>query len=194
VVAFITQSINFPSIPTQTYGVSPFSLGATSTSGLQISYSTTSTSLVSISGNTMTVLGAGTAMIVASQAGNSNYMAATSVTNQLVISKATQTISPFAIIPTQTYATNMTMIITPPTANSSQPVSVKVLSGPATMSGNTLTLTGTGTVVLAADQSGNENYLAAPEITTSFTVAPAATPVNVNVFFMDGSTVIRKRH
>jgi len=194
VVAFITQSINFPSIPTQTYGVSPFSLGATSTSELQISYSTTSTNLVSISGNTMTVLGAGTAMIVASQAGNSNYMAATSVTNQLVISKATQTISPFAIIPTQTYATNMTMIITPPTANSSQPVSVKVLSGPATMSGNTLTLTGTGTVVLAADQSGNENYLAAPEITTSFAVAPAATPVNVNVFFMDGSTVIRKRH
>ena len=194
VVAFITQSINFPSIPTQTYGVSPFSLGATSTSGLQISYSTTSTSLISISSNTMTVLGAGTATIVASQAGNSNYMAATSVTNQLVISKATQTISPFAIIPTQTYATNMTMIITPPTANSSQPVSVKVLSGPATISGNTLTLTGTGTVVLAADQSGNANYLAAPEITTSFTVEAAATPVNVNVFFMDGSTVIRKRH
>jgi len=187
------QTITFPSIPAQIYGSGPVTLGATASSGLPVSYNSSSTN-ISLSSNVVTILGAGTAMIVASQAGNSNYMAATSVTNQLVISQATQTISPFAIIPTQTYATNMTMIIKPPTANSSQPVSVKVLSGPATMSGNTLTLTGTGTVVLAADQSGNENYLAAPQITTNFTVAPAATPVNVNVFFMDGSTVIRKRH
>ena len=67
-------------------------LGATASSGLGVSYSSASTN-VSISGTNVTVLGAGTASIVASQAGNSNYLAATPVTNTLVIGKVTAGVS-----------------------------------------------------------------------------------------------------
>jgi len=43
-----------------------------------------------------------------------------------------------------------------------------VVSGPATISGNTVTLTGVGTVELQANQAANGNYAAATT-TTSFT-------------------------
>ena len=82
------NTITFPALGSRFYtnGLT-IGLGATASSGLAISYSSTSTN-VSISGANVTVLGAGTASIVASQYGNSNYLAATSVTNSLVISNA----------------------------------------------------------------------------------------------------------
>ena len=61
-----------------------------------------------------------------------------------------------------------------PTASSGLAVVFSVKSGPATISGNTLTLTGTtGTVVIAANQYGNATYAAAAEVTTSFEVGRA---------------------
>lgn len=80
-----------------------------------------------------------------------------------------QTISDFATVPPQTLGV-APFAITPPTATSGLPVTVTVISGPATILGNTIALTGAGMVVLAADQAGNATYDAAPEVTTSFTV------------------------
>ena len=54
-----------------------------------------------------------------------------------------------------------------------------VVSGPATVSGSTLTITGVGTVVVAANQAGNTNYAAAMQVTQSIVVnviGAAATP------------------
>ena len=54
-----------------------------------------------------------------------------------------------------------------------------VVSGPATVSGSTLTITGVGTVVVAANQAGNTNYTAATQVTQSIVVnviGAAATP------------------
>jgi hypothetical protein len=59
------------------------------------------------------------------------------------------------------------------TASSGLPVSFSVLSGPATVSGATLSFTGVGTVVVAADQPGNSTYAAAPEVTHSIVVTLA---------------------
>jgi len=46
-------------------------------------------------------------------------------------------------------------------------------TGPVHLSGNTLTITGTGAVVVGAHQAGNANYAAAPEVRQTFTVTPA---------------------
>jgi hypothetical protein len=89
--------------------------------------------------------------------------------------KASQAISSFANIPGKTFG-DAAFAITPPTATSSLPVAVTVKSGPATVSGNTVTLTGSGTVVLAANQSGNVNYTAAAEVITSFSVVSPPPP------------------
>jgi len=58
---------------------------------------------------------------------------------------------------------------------SGNPVVFTVLSGPGAVSGTngaTLTITGTGTVVIAANQAGNASYTAAPQVTQSLVVDP----------------------
>ncbi|MGH9414245.1 MAG: YDG domain-containing protein, partial [Terriglobales bacterium] len=55
-------------------------------------------------------------------------------------------------------------------ASSGLPVSFAVVSGPATVSGATLTPTGSGTIVVAASQGGDQNYQAAPVVEQSVKV------------------------
>jgi hypothetical protein len=91
------------------------------------------------------------------------------------IDKLPQTIGLFSSISNKT-TNDVQFTVTAPTASSGLPVSLSVKSGPATISGNTVTITGAGTVVLAANQAGNTNYHAAAEVTTSFIVTAAAAP------------------
>lgn len=57
-------------------------------------------------------------------------------------------------------------------ASSGLPVKFVVLSGPAVISGKTnLSFTGVGVVTIAARQSGNANWNAAPQVTVTFNVA-----------------------
>ncbi len=57
------------------------------------------------------------------------------------------------------------------TASSGLPVSFEMMEGPATINGNVLTLTGeTGIVKLKATQSGDGNWLPAPDVVKSFEV------------------------
>ena len=171
-VAPAGQSINFGALGEVTCLTPPLTLQATASSGLPVSFSSDSTN-ISIAGNVMTILGAGTASITASQPGNSNWSGAAPVTNTLVIAKVNNTIEAFRSIPNQIYSNGASVTVTIPTASSLLPVTLSVLSGPATISGNTVTVTGTGTVLLAANQSGNANYKAAEQVTTSFRVASA---------------------
>ena len=91
-------------------------------------------------------------------------------TGTLVIGKASNVITAFAPIGTRTNGAPP-FAITLPTATSSLPVSVTVKSGPASILSNVVTMTGVGTVTLAANQAASANYLAAAEVTTSFSVA-----------------------
>ena len=56
------------------------------------------------------------------------------------------------------------------TASSGLPVTYDIVSGPATVTGNMLTITGGGSVVVRALQSGNPDYSAAPSVDQSFSV------------------------
>ena len=68
--------------------------------------------------------------------------------------------------------------VLPAVASSGLPVSLAIISGPALLTGNTLTLTGgVGMVSIRATQPGNGIYAAAPDVATSFRVKAA--PVNV---------------
>ena len=59
------------------------------------------------------------------------------------------------------------------TATSGLPVTYTVTSGPATVSGSTLTYTAPGTVVVTASQPGNVQYSAAPSVSITIAVAQA---------------------
>jgi hypothetical protein len=74
----VNQTISFASIPDKTFGDAPFSVTATASSGLAVSLRIVS-GPATISGNTITLTGAGTVMVVASQNGNNSYSPATPV-------------------------------------------------------------------------------------------------------------------
>ena len=86
------QTITFIPLSGQTYGVSPFALSATASSGLAVSFSIVS-GPATISGNTITVTGAGTVTVRASQAGNASFNAAPPVDRSFLVIKATPIIS-----------------------------------------------------------------------------------------------------
>jgi len=64
-------------------------------------------------------------------------------------------------------------------ASSSLPVNYAV-TGPATVAGSLLTVTGAGPVSVTASQSGNASYSAATPVVRGFTVNPAALTVTAN--------------
>lgn len=78
------QSINFPTIPDQDINTTAFTLTATASSGLPVSYSLISGPGV-LSGNQLTYTGIGTISIMALQPGDTNYLAATSVNRTLCV-------------------------------------------------------------------------------------------------------------
>ena len=82
-------------------------LDATASSGLDVTYTSSNTSAVTVLGNILTAVGEGNATITASQAGNSNYNAATDVTYTVSVSKATPTVSAWPTIAPVTYGTNL---------------------------------------------------------------------------------------
>lgn len=82
------QTISFGTLAAATYGDSPISLGARASSGLTVQYSSDNLSVATVSGNTLTIIGAGSANITASQPGNGNYLAATNVVQALTVNKA----------------------------------------------------------------------------------------------------------
>jgi cyclophilin family peptidyl-prolyl cis-trans isomerase len=148
-----------------------FRLSATSTSGLTVSFESSDTNVATVLSNVVTIKGAGVVEITAKQGGNATYSAAADVQRTVTITKSPQTIASFTTIPTQVYAPKKTVTVTKvPAATSRLPVVLSVKSGPARVVGNVVTLSGAGTVVLAANQAGNGNFNAASEVTTSFAV------------------------
>ena len=91
--------------PTELTVGSTHTLSATAPGGA-ISYAVTGDA-VTRSGNTLTAVKAGTVTITASQAGNSNYNAAASVTKTITIKKATPTVTAWPTIAPVTYGTNL---------------------------------------------------------------------------------------
>ena len=120
---------------------------------------------------TVSSLAVGTHSITARYNGDANYLASSSAAQSVVVSATAQSIT-FPAIPNHTlgdapFALNAT-------ASSGLAVSYAVVSGPATVSGSTVTLSGAGTVVVQATQSGNATYATASPVSQSFTVLAQA--------------------
>src|SRR5216117_1913766 len=82
----------------------------------------------------------------------------------------------FPVIPNKTFGVDGPFNLTA-TASSGLPVSYTVFSGPATVSGSMVTLTGAGTVSIRASQAGDNTFAPAPPVSQTFTVfAQGANP------------------
>jgi|GEM_PF-1373829 len=93
VTAKIPQTITFSPSGTivKNYGDASFNLGATSTSGLTINYTSSNSSVASVSGSAVQILGPGSTIITAAQVGDAQYLAATSETKVIEVKPKTPT-------------------------------------------------------------------------------------------------------
>lgn len=87
--AILSQTITFNPLPAKVNGDADFDPGATTTSSLAISYTSSNTSVATIVNKKIHITGVGTSEITASQAGNSIYTPATSVTQTLTVTSKT---------------------------------------------------------------------------------------------------------
>lgn len=83
--ALLTQAISFAPLPNKPLGSAPFTITATVTSGLPVTFVSQSMTVCTLSGATVTLLAVGTCVIDATQPGNSVYAAATTVTQSFSV-------------------------------------------------------------------------------------------------------------
>jgi phosphotransferase system HPr-like phosphotransfer protein len=168
---------------TYTYGSGTITLSSTGgASGNSVTYSIdgSSTATGTISGSTLTVIGVGggTLVIDANQAGNSNYTAATQVQASITVSKTSQT--PVYTGPTSVTVAGGPYTLTATSGASGNSVVFSVVSGPGTITGSTLNVTGVGTIQIALNQAGNGNYLAATQVTANIVVSQSSSSTSLS--------------
>lgn len=164
------QTITFNTPPTKVFTDAPFALGATASSALTVTYTSSNPAVATVSGEMVTIVGVGTTTITASQAGDNTYLPAANVQRTLTVNKADQTISfdplsavTFGVAPFQITATSTSNLgVTFSSSNTAV----------ATVTGNTVTVVGGGTATITASQAGNANYNPAPGVPRTLTVNP----------------------
>ena len=95
-----TQVITFGPLSDVTLGVAPFAISATASSGLAVSFASTTTSVCTVSGTTATIRATGICSITAAQAGNVSYTAAAPIIQSFAV------LGPPAFSPTGTILYN----------------------------------------------------------------------------------------
>src|SRR6185369_10885810 len=157
-----SQSITFDPLPDHVVGDPPFTVVATTSSGLTVIFSTTTTATCQVSGTTVTIVGGGTCTIDANQPGDANFGAAPQVSQSFNVVKLNQSIS-FGVLPNKITTDPASTLSA--TATSGLGVFFSTASaGVCSVSGATLTITGAGTCTVDANQPGNAAYNAAPTV------------------------------
>ncbi|MCW9018443.1 MAG: DUF5011 domain-containing protein, partial [Kangiellaceae bacterium] len=184
--ALSDQTITFPEPVDQTYGVGSINIAATATSGLSVSFISNSTSVCTVSGSSVSILSVGICSITASQSGDASYNAASNVTQSFIVSQASQAIAFNALADKNLGDAGFNL-----SATSSSGLTVSFASNTSSIcsvSGTSVSLLDVGTCSITASQSGDANYLAASDVTRSFSVQDVTAPVIV--LSGDASTTI----
>ena len=148
-----TPNITFNDL-TKTFGEADFNLSAASSSTGAFNYSSADASVASISGNTVSIMGAGSTTITVTQSADSNYNIGTA-TMTLTVNKATPTII-FNDV-TKNYGDadfnlSATSSSTGVFSYSSADASV------ASVTGNIVSIQATGTTIITVTQMATSNY------------------------------------
>ena len=172
-----TQTVSFTTAtPSSAYFGGPsYTPTATASSGLPtvLTVDAASASVCSINGDAVSFTSAGTCIVDANQAGNTNYAAAPQVQQSFTVSPASQTVSFTSTAPTNAVVGGAAYVPTA-TATSALPVTITVDALAASVcsidsSGN-VTYQAAGTCVLDANQVGDPNVLPAGQAQQSFVV------------------------
>ena len=176
------QTITFTSTPPPGVKVNDaaYTVTATASSGLTVTFSLDASSTgCSLAGSSVTFPAGGTCVIDANQAGNANYNAATQVQQTFVVAKLDQTITFTSTAPVNAKVGGPTYTVTA-TASSGLTVTFSAGSTACTVAGSTVSFVHATTCTVNADQAGNAQYNAAPQVQQSFAVAKGDQTINVS--------------
>jgi hypothetical protein len=155
----------------KTYRDIPFGLSASSNSTGSYSYTSSDIAVATISGSTVTIIGAGTTTITAEQAETTNYFG-NSTTCTLIVAKANPELT-LLEIGEATYDGDQIQL----SATSLSSGSISYTSsnaGVATITGTTVTIISAGTTTITATQIETPNYLGG--VTTGILTVNKASP------------------
>ena len=184
----VAQTITFAALANMALGTAAPALSATSTSGLAVTFASTTPGVCTVNGTALTWVTAGTCTVSANQPGNTSYTAAAQVLRTFTVAAASGSTTTTVVAPTDptaqtiTFAmpANQTMGTATPAlvATSSSGLAVTLASSTPSVcavNGTALTLVAAGTCTVTATQAGNASYASAAAIAHSFSVAAAAT-------------------
>ncbi len=171
------QAITFSSIDERVFGSMPFEVLAESTSGLVVGFESSNPQVASIEGNTVTIHNAGSVTITANQPGDENYLAAPSVSQTLLVTKASQEIT-FAELTQKTLGDAPFTLSA--TASSMLPVVFTNNSDRISITNEVVTMLRAGRVTIQANQAGDENYQPASTVEQTFCINPAKPVISVD--------------
>ena len=126
----------------------------------------------------VTLTGAGTVVLKASQAGDAKLKAAEAEVS-IAVGKAKQTVSFTSLYGTKLFTSDPIQL--GGTASSGLSVVYEVIKGEAEVFGADLTLTGVGVVTVRAKQLGNDDYEAASAVDRSVTVKQTTQTIEIDV-------------
>ncbi len=176
-----SQTITFGALSNLMLGSAPFTLTATASSSLPVSFASTTTSVCTVSGTTATLVAAGTCTIQASQAGNATYAAATPVSQSFQVTQPTQMSQTITFGALSNMGLGSAPLTLTATASSGLTVTfASTTTSVCTVSGSTATLVAVGTCTIQATQAGNGTYAAAAPVSQSFQVEAATFTVTSN--------------
>ncbi|HBH62269.1 MAG TPA: hypothetical protein DDX85_11145 [Nitrospiraceae bacterium] len=170
------QTITFGPLANKTMGDPPFTVSASATSSLPVTFNSLTTSFCIVSGSTVTLVAAGTCTIRAAQTGNVNYNPADNVDQSFTISAASQsqTITVTTAAPgSATYNTTFNVAATASSGLGVEITTTGVCSGSGTGSATITMTSGTGTCTVHYNQAGNGTYSPAPDVTSATSVQKA---------------------
>ncbi len=171
-VNLTAQTITFPGIANQTMAAGSVTLAASASSGLPVSLTSTTTSVCTVSGTTVTLLALGSCTIEAAQAGNALYAAAPTVSHTFAIIVLPQAIA-FDDPGAQRVGTPLTLSAS---ATSGLPVTFSSTTpGVCTLSGAAVSFVAAGTCTIQVSQVGDgATYQPAPIVSRDITVNPSS--------------------
>jgi putative cell wall-binding protein len=167
-LALTSQTISFTGPASTALNAGPVAVSATATSGLAVAFTSATAGVCTVAGTSVTLVSVGTCTINANQSGNGTFSAATQVAQSFPVTIGSQTI---AFTGPATSQLNASPVTVTATASSGLTVAfTSATSGVCTVAGTSVTLVAAGTCTINANQAGNGNWTAAPQVVQSFNV------------------------
>ena len=147
------------------------------------STTSTTTTVCTVSGSTVNFIGVGTCTLTAKATATTDDMAATGNPQNFIVGKAPQAITFTQPTSPVTYGVSPIPLAATSTSHLAVALTIDASStAPATISGSNVTIKGAGTLVLDANQVGNADYTAAPQVQRTIVVSQALLTVTANSF------------